>query len=594
MGVDHPQSEISNLKSQIIMGLILKVSFRNLIRQKRRNILLGISIAFGMCILIVANSFSQGLSDILLNKIIGRAFGHIVVMMNEKGKHTMPVIRDKDRIQQVIEEKIEDAQYVYENVSTFTRALGKGKSEFIVIVGVEPDEEFYEEMPVVEGDLRELYKLDIENPIAVSETMAKDLNVGLNDTMKVKFQTIYGQSQSGRFTIVAVMKANNPFMDMASFTHLNTLKPLMGYAPQETAAFSVVMKELKDPKIVISEAEEVHQALTPNVAGYTGVLQANSMSQTIRTLSVLPEDPARQTVREQLQIATGDLEVLFADDDAIILSQAMAENLGVTVGGQVSLEYAGKFEDSVEPKTYRVAAIFTPDASIASDMVFLSSDAMYKTFFPVLPKEPVLLEADHPLFASLIKEWKLLERSPTSQALQKKMKELRNTDWEGATLDVTTMYEAASQVLQLESVLKIVTLIAVLVLFFIILIGVVNTLRMTIRERTREIGTIRAIGMRRSDVGKSFMAEVMMLTVFASAAGIILAFIVMQVLGLFTIQDTGFFSIFLVEKHLHFVPTWVNVVQNLVLILVITFLTAFFPSRRAAKMSVASALRHYE
>ena len=576
------------------MGLILKVSIRNLIRQKRRNILLSISIAFGMCILIVANSFSHGLSDILLNKIIGAAFGHLVVMMNEKGKHTMPIIRDKERIQLVLEEHIEDAEAVYEGVSTFTRVLGNGKSEYTAIVGVEPNEDFYEQMKAIEGDLRDLANLEIENSIALSETMAKDLNVGLHDTIKGKFQTIYGQSQSARFTVVAILKADNMFMAMASFTHLQTLKPLMGYAPQETANLTVTMKELKDPKIVITEAEEVHRALAPNVAGYTGVLQANFISQSVAALSVLPEDAARQTLRDQLRIANGDLETLFTNDDSVVLSQAVAESLGVAVGAEASLIYESKFEGTTEPKSYRVAAIFTPDTTATAEMAFLNSDAMYATFFPVLPKEPVVLESDHPLFASLIKEWTLLERSPTSDALQKKLKDLRNTKWEGATLDVTTMYEAASQVLQMESVLKMVTLIAVLILFFIILIGVINTLRMTIRERTREIGTVRAIGMQRADVGKSFMTEVMLLTLFASVVGIILAFLLMKIIGFIPIQDEGFFSIFLVEKHLHFVPTVNDVVVNLIMIMAITFVTAFFPARRAAKMSVSSALRHYE
>jgi ABC-type antimicrobial peptide transport system permease subunit len=278
----------------------------------------------------------------------------------------------------------------------------------------------------------------------------------------------------------------------------------------------------------------------------------------------------------------------------VALSQTVADALGVTVSDEAALTYESKFQGTATPRTYQVGAIFEPNADVTATMVFVHADAMYDTFFPMLPKDPVILRKEHPLFASLIKEWTLLERSPDSKSFQKKLKDLRNTDWQGATLDVTTMYEAASQVLQLESVLKIVTLIAVLILFFIILIGVVNTLRMTIRERTREIGTIRAIGMQRTDVGKTFMAEVLLLTLFASIAGIILAFIVMKLVGFISIQDEGFFSIFLVEKHLHFVPTWINVVQNLALILMITFFTAFFPARRAAKMSVASALRHYE
>lgn len=576
------------------MGLVLKVSFRNLIRQKRRNILLGSSIAFGMCILIVANSFSHGLSDILLNKIIGTSFGHMVLMMNEKGKHTMPIIRDKDRMVQVLEEQIEGLDAVYEGVSTYTRALGNGKSEYTAIVGIEPNEEFYEQMKVTEGDLHDLQSTEIENPIALSEMTAGDLNVGLHDTVKAKFQTVYGQSQSGRFTVIAILKADNMFMAMASFTNLRDLKPLMGYAPHETANLSVAMQDLKDPKVVITEAEKVHAALMPNVAGFSGVLQTNAFSQSVKALSVLPEDAARQAARERVTIADGDLEQLFSAEDTIVISQKMADDLRLTIGDQVALVYESKFEGTTSPKSYQVAAIFTPDASVTADMVLLHSEAMYETFFPVLPKEPVLLEQDHPLFTALIKEWELLERSPTSEALQKKMKELRTSDWDGATLDVTTMYEAASMVLQMENVLKMVTLVAVLILFFIILIGVMNTLRMTIRERTREIGTVRAIGMQRSDVGRTFLTEVMLLTLVASVVGIILAFLIMKLVAFIPIQDEGFFSIFLVEQHLHFVPTVNDVVINFIMIMFITFLTAFFPSRKAAKMSVSSALRHYE
>jgi ABC-type antimicrobial peptide transport system permease subunit len=138
-------------------------------------------------------------------------------------------------------------------------------------------------------------------------------------------------------------------------------------------------------------------------------------------------------------------------------------------------------------------------------------------------------------------------------------------------------------------------MIAVLILFFIILIGVINTLRMTIRERTREIGTVRAIGMRRLDVWLSFITEVWLLTLFASIVGIILAFVAMHLLGLITFQsDESFFMIFLVNKHLHFVPTVGDIVINLVIISIITVLTAFFPALRAARMSAAEALRHYE
>ena len=50
----------------------------------------------------------------------------------------------------------------------------------------------------------------------------------------------------------------------------------------------------------------------------------------------------------------------------------------------------------------------------------------------------------------------------------------------------------------------------------------------------------------------------------------------------------------LVNKHLYFMPTFGGVAGNILLILVISSATAFFPARAAAKMSAADALRHFE
>jgi ABC-type antimicrobial peptide transport system permease subunit len=150
-------------------------------------------------------------------------------------------------------------------------------------------------------------------------------------------------------------------------------------------------------------------------------------------------------------------------------------------------------------------------------------------------------------------------------------------------------------VVNLEVALNLITLGAVMVLFFIILIGVVNTLRMTIRERTREIGTVRAIGMQKNDVRNTFLLETFFLSLFSTIAGALAAFAVMAGLSLIKIntQDNPL-GMLLVNGHLNFAPTLVGTIAYTLLILLIAVATAYFPAQRAAKMSAASALRHYE
>ena len=57
----------------------------------------------------------------------------------------------------------------------------------------------------------------------------------------------------------------------------------------------------------------------------------------------------------------------------------------------------------------------------------------------------------------------------------------------------------------------------------IVLFTVVNTMSMSVMERTNEIGTARAMGVRRSGIRRQFLIEGWMLGVIGATAGVILA-----------------------------------------------------------------------
>lgn len=571
------------------MKTILKISFRNLIRQKRRNLLLGLGIAFGMGILIVSNSFSQGISDVLLNKFILWLTGHVRVATTEKYEKEWEIIRDKNRIEQFIREQIPGDIQILEDVSTEGRALGKGGVESVFLKGVDLQEGFFQGLQTSSGNLEDLMNPNIENPVMIYGEMAENLHVEVNDRIQVAFQTVYRQMESANFTVVAILQGGLPIIDTAAYTHINTLKPLLGYKEHETGALNVVIKNLDNPDSAVEYANRLHQALQPGVAGYEGMLNDRSA----RIFAVAAEQEALQQFASQVSIVTGSIEKLN-DVSTIMLSQTMADTLGVKVGDEMTSTYQTRFEGMSPVRDYRVVAIFKANEAVAGDMVFVSEKEFQNTFYPLPPKSEVTLDQNHALASLLAQEWRLLERTVDQDALEKKYDELAYSDWRGKAVDVQTMYERASDVLRLEVVLDVLTLAAVMVLFFIILIGVVNTLQMTIRERTREIGTVRAIGMQGSDVWWSFTTEVLLLALIASLVGLAGGMITIQLLKLVPVEPEGLFVLLLVDDHLHFVPTIADMVKNMGIILMIAFVTAFFPARRAAKLSVAEALRHYE
>ena len=588
---------VKSVKSVVkTMALLLKISIRNLIRQKRRNLFLGVGIAFGMCILILANAFSSGLSDILLNRLLVLITGHIRVTMLEKpNKKEWSIIRDKERMRQIIDAQIPGEKEIYELVMAEGRALGNGAAEQIYLAGVDENMPFLQDLQLSAGNPDEFKNPAIENPIIIPGQLANTLHVQVNDTIMVGFETAYRQAQSARFTIVATIQSDIPFFENEAFVRQDVLKPLLGYQANETAAFKVVLRNLKNPQVVLEQANRLHQALQPNAAGYAGIAQGNGREAAAWVFAIQPEQQAQ--FASNVNVMTGSLETTLADETGAIISSGLAQTLGVTVGDSLTTAYLPRFDAAAQANAYRIGAIFEANGTVAQDMMFVHPKALYRTAFAVAPKEAAALDRTSPLFPMVVKEWRLLERSPDSRALEQKYNDLDYANWRGAVVDVQTMYELASDVLNFEFALKAVALSAVLVLFIIILIGVVNTLRMTIRERTREIGTVRAIGMQCHDVRWTFIMEILILTALASVAGTLAALLLMAGFSQISLSGPaieGIFKLFLVNDHLYFLPKLTDIALYMGVITAIAFITAYFPSGRAAKLTVVDALRTYE
>lgn len=584
------------------MKLLLNLSFRNLMRQKRRNLLLGLAIAIGVAILTMAGSFSRGMSDVLFNKVVSYVAGHVSINVNEGYGKRVPVFRDREKLLSILEKYTEKTDEIDEATGVFVRAIGNGRAENMVLVGVdttkslteEQVKEYEESFNVIDGKFEDLHEAPVKNAAIISKEMAKSLNVKKNDIISIRFRNIFGQSQSERLTIVGILSNDNIFMQGVLFCELTNVKSMMGYRPYECANMQI---KIKDPqKNAIALADRIHAALKPGPAFIAGKISG-------REITVLPfrgDDDSIKLMRSSFKLVRGKMDDVLLKD-GVMVSSRIASGLGIGPGSEIRISYDGKFEKEKAPFKVKVRGVFESNAENGTDTVYMHEALFYPRFYDRLPdldkdRAKAFFPADSAAFKpALGTEWELLKRSRNTDEMRKKFAADVKKKIRATTVDVNSMYESASDVLKLESVLNMITLIAVLILFFIILIGVVNTLRMTIKERTREIGTIRAIGMQKRDVWGIFMLETTMLSLFASIAGTIIAFILMGLLSLITFNVTDNpLGILLVSKHLYFLPTFGNVISNIILILVLTVITAFFPARRAANLSSAEALRHYE
>ncbi len=563
-----------------------KIAFRNLVRQKRRNLLLGGAIAFGMTIMIVVSSFSNGLSDSLLNRLLVNMAGHIqVTMMEKKDQKTLSVIRDEERIRTLIQKALPPKTEIKERVSTFCSVLGNGLSDNMMLSGVDKaNADFEDYLHISAGDFANFTNGSEAYPVILYKEKADILKVKPGDTVRIRMHTLYGQVQSATLRVVAIAGSGNPFADMTGFVPMSVMKELMDYAPWETQSFSITLHKLHKSALAIVWANKVRQALHPRKLLVKGQAGFGGKTQTVVLVGVRNVTNASFTQKTGIQVQT------FASNKGVVVSEKVARNLHVHRGDELYLSYSlkngGKWTQNLK--------ISFVSKETKQSVVWLPAFRLLDWTSQHIPAEIVSNQMTPDVSDVLADEWELLLRSTTSKDYREKLKKLKDRKWNGAVLDVTSMYEIADQIIQMQAVIKMVSFYAVLVLFLIILIGVANSMRMTVRERTWEIGTMRAIGMQSKSVRNVFFYEALLLAFFAALAGGIFGFGLDFLLSLPNLEVKTMMAIFLKDGHLVFLPSFGDFLSGIFIILVLTGIIAYFPARRAARMQVSESLRHTE
>lgn len=589
------------------MNILLTMSRRNLMRQKRRTILLGFAIAFGAMVLIVANSYSNGISDTLLNRVIKFVAGHISVTFGENNNLFKSVFHDGNQIIDIINKNIPAVTFIRENVRVFCRVMGNGRSDNVVLTAIDITAEkakgdlrdVSRNFRIIAGSFENLKRTDVGHPTLVSKEKARYLNISMGDIINVKFQDLYGQSQCAQLTVAGIFTPVNTFMSMPIFLEAANLKKMLGYNSHDIAQLSIMVKNPKKNAGIF--ADKLHTLLEPRPGIIYGELTSTlGVSDSAAVLGMKVDSAARVTLLAGLPLVSGDTAAAFGPDGTV-LSSALAASLKVTVGDTCRLTYAAKYDSAVGSMELIIRGIADARLPAGVKAAFINDNQFYTAYYGIWPADAharlsaLVPDKANPLYGALAPEWLLLKRARTTAETRNQYKHMSRIHTRAVRLDVRSMYESASLVVNLEAALKLITFSAVLTLFFIVLIGVVNSLRMSIRERTREIGTLRALGMQRRDVRNCFIYETFFLAFFACLIGTATSFLLMWLLSSFPINDSESpLSILMIDNRLYFAPTMWSVVACNAIIIGIAAMTAWFPARRAANLSSAAALRHYE
>ncbi len=124
----------------------------------------------------------------------------------------------------------------------------------------------------------------------------------------------------------------------------------------------------------------------------------------------------------------------------------------------------------------------------------------------------------------------------------------------------------------------------------IAVLGMFNTLTISLLERTSEIGLMISLGARRADIQRLMITEALLLSVVGGVIGLILAWLLGWAIDLFLSHLAA--SHGLNSSVAVFSITFGVVGGILILAVALGLLVAFYPARRAAHISLIDALRH--
>jgi putative ABC transport system permease protein len=125
--------------------------------------------------------------------------------------------------------------------------------------------------------------------------------------------------------------------------------------------------------------------------------------------------------------------------------------------------------------------------------------------------------------------------------------------------------------------------VQVLIAIAIGFLGIVNTLLMSVLQRTREIGLLRAIGMTRRQVGRTVIAEALYIAVLGGLIGILTGVLGALVpVRLYMLSVTGYVMPIAIP--------WLTLLWALLASIVIGVVASFLPARRASRIDVLEAI----
>jgi ABC-type lipoprotein release transport system permease subunit len=353
-----------------------------------------------------------------------------------------------------------------------------------------------------------------------------------------------------------------------------TIRLQSGHLQVRANSYDETKASLKWEDLIENPAQIAGQiAALPQVAMATprlfasGFISTGDESSGVRIVGIEPDSAANDPYRNGL--VSGSF--LTADDrDGVLIGEALADKLGLQDGDEVDLS-VNTSNGEADEQLFTVRGIYTTGTA--------GFDG-YTVFLP-LAKAQAITQTENRASAIFV----LLNDGDQTAAVASAL--------QSPNYGVLTWQDMNQLILQTETFAQSYISIIYLIVLVISASVVVNTLIMSVYERTREIGILAAIGMRGRRIMSLFLAESSLL----AFGGIIIGLIIGEaaiyywnnVQGGFDISNMGLNL--LISNRIFAIPTLNDAITLSIMALVVALIAGLYPAILASRMEPVDALR---
>jgi len=336
------------------------------------------------------------------------------------------------------------------------------------------------------------------------------------------------------------------------------------------APFDYLIRDYAALRAELAKIEHV-KTVTARL-GFSGLVSTGDTTTSFVGAGVDPEGEADLSA---LAVIIEGRDLASRDPRGIILGVGLARAFGVRLGDDLTL-LTTTTGGSINALAVKVRGVWESGEKAYDDR-FLKV---------ALPEVQRVLDLEHGEVQSIVL---LLDKTERTALVRDRIDRLIRE--RGLDLEIKTWEDLALRYHQVRELFGRIFAVLTLIVSIMVVFGITNTMTMAIFERTREIGTVMALGTRRRGVVSMFVLEGIALGAVGGIVGVVLGVALAKIISAIGIQlppPPGSTRGFVVQ--ILIVPE--VLAQAFRLSIITATLASLYPAWRAARLDVVEALRH--